>query len=187
MKILYFFKEQQKLMYQWQRFHIFEELSIHNVDVCVFNPLIYSNSDEANECLVKELKNNRYDLFMTPHNHEDLYVETLWRVKEVGIPTLLICFDNLIVPFSHKKISKHFDLVWLTSIETKYLFDAWGANSIFMPYAANPYLMKPVFTDEIATVAFVGTPYGSRVNMLNTLLKSNIKVDLFSNLGNTIL
>lgn len=87
---------------------------------------------------------------------------------------LLICFDNLIVPFVHYRIAPYFDLVWLTSKETKPLFDRLGVNSVFLPYAANPNLSR--CEEAIRGIGFVGIPYGSRANMINTLTENGIPV-----------
>lgn len=184
MKILYYFAERETLMYQWQRFHIFNELSFYGVEIEVFNPLDYYSVSESNVQLINKVKGGNFDLFMTPLNEEFLYIDTLKKIKKSHVPTLLICHDNLVVPFYHKNICKYFDLVWITSQETERLFNAWGANTIFLPYAANPILFAPSDSEEnesFKRVCFVGTPYGSRVNMLNHLVSSGIYVDLYSN------
>ncbi|WP_321381714.1 glycosyltransferase [Trichococcus shcherbakoviae] len=181
MEIIYYFKEKDTLMDKWQTYHIFDELKRYDINVTVFNPLKYGSTDESNEEFINHIKTKKYDLFMTPHNSKDIYIETVIKIKALGIPTLLICFDNLIVPFNHKQIAKYFDLVWLTSEETEEMFKKWGATTIFNPYAANPFLMRSQFTEEILSVAFIGTPYGSRVNMINTLIENEINVDLFGN------
>lgn len=168
-------------MFQWQKFHIFSELSKHGIHITLFNPLEFESIDESNEMVLKRIKEEQFDLFMTTSTHEDLYISTLEDIKSHGIPTMLICFDNLTVPFSHKVISPYFDLVWLTSIETKYLFDRWGVNSIFLPYASNPDLGKGNFKTDTERVLFIGTPYGSRCKMLNTLLDAGVPVSLYSN------
>lgn len=186
MEILYYFKEEQTPMYQWQRYHIFDELKKYGVSITVFNPLEHFSKDNANESLISCIKKNKIDLFMTPHGSDDLFIETLLKIKEYGIPTLLICFDNLIVPFSHRKICKYFDLVWLTSKETEYMFLEWGANVLFNPYAANPYFFMPHYESEIEKIAFIGTPYGSRVNMLNILTANEVNVSLYSNPSSTV-
>ena len=167
-------------MYKWQRYHIFDELEKHGCNITIYNPLNYLSVDIANDNLTNHLNKKNYDLFMTPLGSKDLYVDTLLRIKK-NIPTLLICFDNLIVPFKHKDIAKHFDLVWLTSRDTCKMFKLWGANIIINPYAANPYYFKPNYISEIERIAFIGTPYGSRVNMINLLLENNIDVSLYSN------
>lgn len=167
-------------MFQWQKFHIFNELAMHNIHIELFNPLEFNSVQEANEGLIKRIAKGGIDLFMTTATEKDLYIDTLEEVKRKGIPTLLVCFDNLTVPFNHKRIAPHFDLVWLTSIETKYLFDKWGVNSIFLPYAANPNISTPLYNEEIERVLFIGTPYGSRCKMLNSLLDADIPVSLYA-------
>lgn len=174
MEIVYFFKDYQVPMYQWQHVHILDELQTKGCNVTIVNPLDYASIDEANDALIKHIEKKHVDLFMTPHNEEDLWIETLKSIKMHGIPTLLICFDNLIVPFAHFKIAPYFDLVWLTSKETKPLFDKLGVNSVFLPYAANPNLAR--CEEAIKGVGFVGTPYGSRANMINALTSNEISV-----------
>lgn len=180
MNILYYFKYQETPMFQWQKYHIFNELSLYNIKIELFNPLKFSSTNEANEQVIRRVKQGGIDLFMTTCTDVDLYINTLEDIKKAGIPTLLICFDNLTVPYNHKRIAPHFDLVWLTSIETKYLFDKWKVNSIFLPYAANPNISKPLFDKDEERVLFIGTPYGSRCKMLNTLLDGNIPVTLYA-------
>lgn len=183
MNILYYFREKNVLMDQWQRAHIFDELARDGHRVKVFNPLNYSSTDEANEKFVQYIEENvkKIDLVMTPHGSKDLYKTSHDRLKSLGVPSLLICFDNLVVPFAHKEVADCFDLVWLTSRETKYLFDRWGAKTIVQPYAANPHLLRPTEASEIRKVAFIGSPYGSRVNMIHTLLESGMPMGLFFN------
>ena len=165
-------------MDKWQRYHIFDDLERHGCEINVFNPLHYTSIECANEKLLVHLRDQNYDLFMTPHGSSDLYIDSLLWIKKIGIPTLLICFDNLIVPFSHRDVCKHFDLVWLTSQETEPMFIRWGAHVVVNPYAANPHYFKPQYENEIEKIAFIGTPYGSRANMLNLLVENKIRVSL---------
>lgn len=174
MTILYYFTDYQTPMYQWQHIHIIDELKAHDCNITVFDPLGYENADRANEAVLDYLKSHKIDLFMTPHNEKILFIDTLKRIKELGIPTLLICFDNLIVPFVHYRIAPYFDLVWLTSRETKGLFNKIGCRSVFLPYAANPFLARS--EETVLGIGFVGTPYGSRANMINALTGSGIDV-----------
>lgn len=183
MNILYYFKEKNTLMDQWQRFHIFDELEKHGCNITVYNPLNYATKYEANKELSVFIENSKFDLFMTPHNHEDLFIDTLLKVKQKGIPTLLICFDNLIVPFQHKDIAKHFDLVWLTSRETEKMFRNWNAKVLINPYAANPYFFRPQYKEEIEKIAFIGTPYGSRINLINSITKNKIEMVVHSKIS----
>jgi glycosyltransferase involved in cell wall biosynthesis len=182
LNILYYFKEKNIVMDKWQQFHIFDELRMHNIHFTIYNPLSHSTISEANEMLIQFMSSRSFDLFMTPHNENDLFIDTLKMIKKKGIPTLLICFDNLIIPYYHKRIAPHFDLVWLTSKETENMFLKWGARVIFNPYAANPYYFRPKFDIECDRIVFIGTPYGSRVNMINNLVEKEVPISLYANI-----
>lgn len=181
MEILYCLPEKDTIMGRWQHDHFIEELSHHNVFIRVFNPLLFMSWDEANDALLIEIKNRRYDIFMSAICDDKLLFEsTLSEIKRIGIPTLCIRFDNLVVPLYDKKLSALYDLVWLTSVETKRFYDKWGAKTCFAPYAANPYVfMHKVSHNSIRRVCFVGTPYGSRTRMFNTLTRGGVNLTLF--------
>lgn len=182
MNILYYWAEDESFMSQWQRMHIFDDLEHSGHKIKVFNHLDYESLDQANEELISYVKSNKInvDLFMSCVSSDLLYKESILTIKKNGIPTLLICFDNLHAPYMHKKTSPFFDLVWLTSIETKYLFDKWGANTIFLPYAANPFAFYPKPKDEIPAIGFIGTPYGTRINKLNMLTDNKVRCNLYT-------
>lgn len=183
MNILYFWAENDSFMSQWQRVHIFNELEHKGHKIAVFNPLNYESFELANEKLISYLKTTkiRPALFMTCLNSEQIYKETILEIKQMGFPTLLVCFDNLHVPYNHKAIASLFDLIWLTSMETKYLFDKWGAQSIFLPYAANPFVFKRNPKKEINSIGFIGTPYGTRIDKINLLTNNRIKCSIYTN------
>ena len=182
MNILYYFPEDKSYMTQWQRVHIFDEIGRYGYKIHVYNPLSYDSLDHANENLIKFIKNSRikYELFMSCANSDQIYIETIKNIKHLGLPTLLICFDNLHAPFLHKKIASYFDLVWLTSFETEYIFKKWGCKTIILPYAANPYKFKPNYNKEIPAIGFIGTPYGIRLEKINILIKNNLSCHLYS-------
>lgn len=169
-------------MYQWQHSQIFDELERHNIHIIPFNPLSYHSKEEANENALNELKKGKYDVFLTCMESEAFYESTLQEIRYLGMPMVLFCPDNLELPYLHKKIVPYFDVIWLTSWETKYLFEKWNANKIiFQPYAANPYIYKPYWRTMIPTVGFIGSPYGSRTNKLNILLEGGISCSIYSN------
>ena len=182
MKIIYFFEETNSYMHQWQRLHIFDELERNGHQIEVFNPIMYSSAEEANEKLCDYLKTKTFDLFMTCVNSEIIFKETIQEVKKIGLPSLLICFDNLHDPFMHKAIASSFDIVWLTSKETLGMFEKWGCkNIVFQTYAANPFNFKPYWGEVDNSINFIGSPYGGRVNKLNKLTQSNILCKVYSN------
>lgn len=181
MNILYFFQEKETPMYQWQRLHIIDELSHHNCHFTFINPLAYSSPEEANEALINHVRDHNYDLFFSNIcYHKAIFKDTIERIKERGIPTLCFRSDNLTIPFIDKEVGPSFDLLWLTSKETKYLYDRWGINTMFAPYAANPFFFKYTEPHSFCrNVCFIGTPYGSRPLMINALTEQGIPVDVY--------
>lgn len=96
MNIFYFFKELQTPMYQWQRIHFFDELERNGHRIITFNPLDYPSIDEANEKLISAIKGTEdVDLFMNCDDSSVLYPGTMKEINKMGIPSLLICWDNL--------------------------------------------------------------------------------------------
>lgn len=186
MKILYYFRNLGTAMYMWQIYHIVDELSHYDCIVDVFNPDDFESLDDANDRVLHKLKNEHYDLFMTCHNEKLLYISTLIEIKKIGVPTLLFCPDNLLDPFNHEHIAKFFEIVWLTSQETKYLFDKWGCKSVFLPYAANPFMYKPDYSmNEIQSLGFIGTPHGTRMDHINDLVDAGVPVTVHTAVNNS--
>ena len=180
MRVLYYFPEKDTPMMQWQRIHFFDELSHHGVKIDVFNPLLYRSIDEAQDAIIKIACDNSYDMFMTCLcNEKHIYKATVETIKQKGIPTLSFRPDNLAIPYNDKKMSTVFDLIWLTSKDTQYLYDKWGANTIYQPYAANPYVYFYKGGASINKVCFIGNPHGSRTSIINSLSKGGIPVDMF--------
>ena len=170
-------------MYWWQRTQFFNELAQTGfADIISYNPLDFESIEEANEKLIPTiLKEGNIDVFLTCVDSKWIFESTIKNVKKIGIPTILICWDNLELPYKHKTIANLFDLVWLTSHETQYLFEKWGCkNIIFQTYAANPYISVPNWNHINKSVGFIGSPYGSRVNKINDLLENEIKCSIYS-------
>lgn len=168
-------------MFQWQRVHFIKELQYHNCSITCFNPLKYLTPFEANEHLISHLSNNNYDLFFTNVCYEKLlFPETVEFIKTKGIPTLCLRCDNLVIPYNDRILAPHFDLVWLTARETQNLYNRWGVKSFFAPYAANPFMFVSHNSYNLKRrICFIGTPYGSRSLMINTLSRNNIPIDVY--------
>jgi len=170
-------------MYWWQRIHFFDELRRQEfADILTFNPLDFNSVDEANENLLNTIRKEKdIDIFLTCVDSAWIYADVIHEIKKTGIPTVLVCWDNLELPYKHKAIAPAFDLVWLTSKETEYLFKEWGCrNIVFQTYASNPLKFSPQWGKAINSVGFIGTPYGSRVNKINELIKNNIDCSVYS-------
>ena len=181
MRILYYFPEKDIAnMTVWQRVHFIEELTHYGVKIDTFNPLLCNCWEEANEEIIRLLKGGHYDLFFTGVcQKECLFSDTLTEITRIGIPSLCIRFDNLVIPFQDRELSPFFSLVWLTSIETKRFYDKWGAQTCFAPYAANPYTFSFKEMPIQRRLCFAGTPYGSRLTMINILSKGGVNMTLY--------
>jgi len=112
-------------------------------------------------------------------NGRMIFKETLQEISRKGIPKLCFRPDNLLIPFNDRDMARSFDLFWLTSRETSFLYKKWGANTVFQPYAANPYRYIYNQNGRVRKVNFIGRPYGSRPKMINTLTQQNVPVDVF--------
>ena len=187
MKILYYFYELDTPMYLWQREHFMNELSHYGIEFITFNPAKYDTPEIANEEFIRFAKTCRddIDLFLSCDETKILFPETVREIKRtLSVPTVLICWDNLELPYKQEGVAKAFDLIWLTSHETEYLFKSWGCKTIFQTYAANPYFFHPNRTEVksiINKVGFIGTPYGSRANKLNYLISNGVECAVYSN------
>lgn len=106
MNIFYFFKELDTPMYQWQRTNLIDELIRNGHKVKTFNPLDYQSIEEANAITVPSIKKwGKCDLFLTCDDQDTIFKETVEEINKMGIPTCLICWDNLELPFKQKKIA----------------------------------------------------------------------------------
>lgn len=179
MIITYFFEQKESAMFQWQTTHIVDELAHHGITVDIVNPLNFKKLEDAHTELINRIKETNPSLFLTCHNEKLVPGSLIQEIKRMGIPTALICFDNLLIPFEHKNVCSEYDIVWLTSYETEYLFKRWNANTVFLPYAANPYAFIYRELEEINRAVFIGTPYGSRANLINDLTSAEIPVTLY--------
>ena len=172
-------------MFQWQRYHIFDELSHHGCHFEIISPTDYETFELANTAILKKVRNGTYDMFMTCLGDDYVDDNTIQQIHKLGIPTLLFCPDNLVAPFNHRRIAKLFDLVWLTSHETEYLFKRWGCETVFLPYAANPFFLTPQRTcNEYKRIGFIGNPHGSRIDRINYLLKNDVPITIHTNSSN---
>lgn len=180
MKILYYFPELSNPMLQWQRVHIIDELKYHGIEFDIINPLIYENVDKAHEACLSAIDKGRYDLFMTCLcNNNHIRKATVEDIKRRGIPTMSFRADNLSVPYNDKDMASTFDLIWLTSYRTKGLYDKWGAKTIILPYAANPYLFLYRTIPLSRKVCFIGNPHGSRASVINYITQNGIPMDVY--------
>lgn len=180
MKILYYNLHDGTYMTEWQRVQIYDELAHSDVEFYIINPGEFESLEQCNETIIKRLGEDKtIDVFLTCLPDEYFCHGVIERISEISIPKVLILFDNLHAPFNNRKTANYFDLVWLTSVETEEMFKNWGCNTLFLPYASNPYLYNDCYSKPINRVCFVGTPYGSRTQYINELLANEIGIDVF--------
>lgn len=186
-KILFFFPSNNKEN-EWQYHHFINELQYIGIDFELFNPIIYGEYFESELLNIIKLKRKEYSIFMTASYDGAISINTLLEIKKIGLPSVLICYDNLSIPFVHKITCKYYDVVWLTSIETEYLFKKWGAKTVFIPYAANPHIYKPMWGQVYKknTVGFIGSMYGNRPNILNKISLNKINTEVYTDLEKSI-
>lgn len=179
--ILYFSILDESFMTKWQKVHFVPELEYLGYKIDFFNPLDY----ESPELALNEFKylifENSYDIFMNCHNHEVFNENYIRVIKNITIPKILICFDNLQNPYSHKFLYKYFDLTWLTSPENTSIVKSLGAKKIIYQTYATYESCKAADLNSVQSekLVFVGTPYGSRKRLLQHLNSNEIGVQIF--------
>ena len=114
------------------------------------------DKDMQVEALFCQLQLFRPDLVISCCDDRFLTHGVCSIIQSLSIPSVLLCCDNLTVPFKHKKSACYFDLTWLTSYKTIPYFSRWGANP-FLCLMHNPYFINvDTLTSVIDHVVFVG-------------------------------
>lgn len=166
--------------YDWLTLNLIDELRKEGVQVNQFLVYRHQNSSEIAKTLRAEIQSFKPDMILSALDDDMAVGDLLHEIVRSDCAKVLICFDNLSVPYKHKKSAKAYDLVWLTSYENRHLFDRWGARTLVQPYAANPHLYKPTFGKEYNfSVCFIGTLYGSRRHKLEAISASGASVRVY--------
>ena len=189
MEILYVTKKSKNLMDQWVYWQFIDELRDNKIKVNVVNYSDFNNSlDNFYLFVEKEIKKKKYTLFMT--DLIDRYMdETILKLANTyGLPKLCICWDSILLPNEHKKYIKHFDLVWIFSEKNKNIYLRNGAKKVIVqPYACNPSFSKKSSLINLfpldgthGDIVFIGSPYGSRSNIINTITGNELCIDVYN-------
>jgi spore maturation protein CgeB len=165
-------------MTEWQEFHFIDELKRLGINFHKVNCLNISS-----EGLVKKvdliINSSKIDIVINTLSDEIFNEEIINKCSSLGVPIILLCFDNLHNPYVNLKYLKFYDTVWLTSYENIELFKKRGAkNILFQPYASNPYVFKPKKNNQIDKLLFLGSSYGFRANMLNFLVQNSVPISI---------
>lgn len=178
MEIIYLIEGRQTAMRSWQGRHIIGELKLRSMLRSVIDVEDFEWLTKLKDCVNKSKFEGRENKLVLLTFLSDAYIlqPALQLMSQKGVPSVLLCFDNLHAPYKHKHVANLFDLVWLTSCETEGMFKKWGAKKvIFQPYAASPKIMQTLRSKKPqSTVGFVGSIYGSRVNQLAFLSEGRV-------------
>lgn len=56
MRILYLFANHSSMMYQWQKYHIFDEMAQHNCIFDIISPSNFENIEQLNDAIIKRIR-----------------------------------------------------------------------------------------------------------------------------------
>jgi hypothetical protein len=166
-------------MNNWQNFNFIDELRRVKIEIEICSIHKSDSKSVVMEIVKHNLKNKRINFFLTACEDLSFSNELFSYINRLGIPKVLLCCDNLSVPYIHKRFAKQFDLVWLTSKETENLFNFWGAKTIVLPYAANPFTYKPSPGNELPGISFIGTLYGARIEKIKQITRLGFNVNVY--------
>ncbi len=186
--------ENSGFMYQWPQYHMIAELRTAGHDVRYLNPVEklgrIGSADEYSEILLDKVKEmlvfDGCDMLFTSALDNYFAVNAIREIRRLGVPTVLMHCDDLSVPFLIRKIASSFDLVWATARENINLLKSYGARVIMMPYAANPYVYKPIKAEEEREIGFIGRCYGARVLHISTIARAGLPVHLYGKSTQTV-
>ncbi len=171
----------------WPRAHVVGELRDEGHSVEHINPVIgikrYGTAAEYSEWTLRYVRRTStqtpFDLFFAIAADVNLAPDAVGEISRT-VPTLLMCSDDMSVPFEYKHVAPRFALTWATSHEGHAVLKKYGANAFMMPYAANPYVFRPfAVKTEAPSVCFVGRSYGVRTKYLSSLAEAGVVTRLY--------
>jgi len=185
MRIIHYCENPGGFMYDWHKFHMIDELRHHGHEIFYFNPIEHlgkkGTASEYAEVLIRYINSQKIkcDLFFATATDDTLDKNAISEIKRIGIPTINLSCDDLFLPFKIRKISSEFDLTWTTVKQNVNILKSYGAKICLQPWAANPYVYKPVDTNESSSICFIGTPYGARSKHLKSLTNEGFDVRVY--------
>jgi spore maturation protein CgeB len=127
------------------------------------------------------LQKENIDLFFSSVRDNEISVEAIEQIKKLGIPTVNLSYDHILVPYRVKKIAKAFDLYWVPEPgpDAVAKIKKYGGNIYHAPVAANPSLYHPHECQEDIQVSFCGTAGEGRSIYIHEILKYGIPIQVF--------
>ena len=137
------------------------------------------NDEFIVDLVEREHKSRSIDLFFTSARQNKLGVDAVARISDLGIPTVLATYDNILIPHTRKKTASAFDICWVPEPEAVATYETYGARVFHDTVAANPHTYAPTLSPEDVDVSFVGQRSGVREHYADNLFKCGIPVELY--------
>ena len=171
---------------EWTQHHYEDELSRAGHELLTFTPDVPGGAGQAGRAdqhlvdrVVESHKKKPVDLFFSSMFDDDMGVDAVMRIREMGIPTVGVHYDAQMVSHRAKRIAPAFDLYWVIDPPAVDKMRSLGANVLDLPVAANPHVYRPVDVQEDLAVSFCGQRYGSRIYYIEQLFQEGIDVEIF--------
>jgi spore maturation protein CgeB len=164
----------------------------HNVTLVPFadllkeyNPLIHigqSKKEYLSSEILKSYRQNKkkvmYDVFLSFLAESviipEMFEELKGEIYTINYTTNYHQFEDL-----HKNIAPHISLNTYISLPHKKAYDLVGANSYWLPMAANPDFYNVQNQNLLYDASFVGSAYASRPNYIWRILQNDININVF--------
>lgn len=171
--------------------HIFKN-ELNNYGILKPRSLVDKETLKSNsENLFKQVKsghnNKKIDLFLGQLLSNYIYVDTLIRIQDLGIPVINISLDDLWLKnweayrgykLGARGLIKGTDLLLCSTSRVVKWYHNEECLAIYSPMASSSEIFYPR-QNKIYDVSFVGGRYGIRQKSIRTIEKNGIKVDCF--------
>jgi spore maturation protein CgeB len=150
-----------------------------------YNPLIHmgqSRKEFLSSEILKSYRENKkkvaYDIFFSFLAESvvipEMFEELKGEIYTINYTTNYHQFDQL-----HKNISPHIELNTYISLPHKKAYDEVGANSYWLPMAANPEFYNIQNQSLLYDASFVGSSYAFRPSYIWRILQNDININVF--------
>ena len=135
--------------------------------------------DYVVQTVTDEHRKEPITIFLSSVFSDQISVQAVQRIRDLGIPTVNVTWDDPLIVHRIKKIAAAFDLYWVADPWAMDLLKKMGANAYFLPSAANPHVFHPHDVEEDTELSFCGQRYGPRIYYIDELFSRGIDVELF--------
>lgn len=186
MRIVFYYYETGAVNQSWIYPHWNDELPRAGHKFSVINALDRGTGlsrDDYDEYVIQKVaEEHRRDpisVFLSSVRSHEMSAGAVQRIRDLGIPTVNVTWDDALMAHRVKEIATAFDLYWVADPLALDVMKGYGANVIFLPSAANPHIFRPHSMEEDVDVSFCGQRYGSRIHHIDELFGRGIDVSVF--------